>query len=117
MIIHGHVQAIPSDALVAVHIPESAGDPMPETGNSSEVLCVEVEQITWSRMLIALNRGRARDPSAPRQSRAAHNARRGRRADADGSRDLGTRPPLPPQNLDAERDRGRGLARARTGTA
>ncbi len=45
MVIHRHVQAIPADAFVPVHITESAGDAMTEARDPSEFLGIEVEQI------------------------------------------------------------------------
>src|SRR5262249_50779387 len=78
-----------------------------------QLLGVEVEQLAGPRMLVALRHRRRLEPPATGQSRPPQNPRRGGGTHAHGAGDLGARPTLEPQDFDAERDGGGGLARAR----
>src|SRR5262249_62001065 len=77
MVIDGPVQAVPADALVPVHVTGPARDPMPQAGDPSELLGIEMEQIPSVHMFITLAHRRGGPAPPPRHTPAPHPARRG----------------------------------------
>ena len=105
MIVDSDVQVLPPNPVVHVDIAGAARNPVADSGDSTKLLHIEMQEIARPRVLVPLSHRWGAQAPAARQAGAAQDPRRGGGTHPDRVGNLGARPPLHPQHFHPQRDR------------